>query len=451
MIFRICISALLSALCCALASCSPGNPVPPAPSTFTVLKSGSSIGITAPAGSADAFTAVTITSGGTGNGTAAGDGSVAFNGTATGGSVTLSYSKSGQALTTDSTVQALETRVTAPLFSTGSAPNDMELADSALFVANALDNTTVRYGLDGVVQDTLQFDEFAGPAFLTVAGDTLYVVTNGSNELRAVQASDFDTAVISNALFDTTGQAFLAPGKPALVNDSIFIPRSAITGFGPPTTYGDNILEIRNLEADNEVLNTLHAVEARNGAYVAYSAARGEVYLSSGGEQQFDEDFHPFVTTNSHLTIMQADGTPVTTLDLGKIGATTIALSRTGDIAYLGNLLTGDIYKVDLSSRTILRGESNPIHLTDAFTYVSDLEFVPNSDLLLATSFNTDELYVIDTVTDMVSPAPYPGPFQVSPDPELLAGAICVEADATGHAYVLLSIANSVAKVDLLP
>jgi DNA-binding beta-propeller fold protein YncE len=104
----------------------------------------------------------------------------------------------------------------------------------------------------------------------------------------------------------------------------------------------------------------------------------------------------------------------------------------------------------------VLRGQSHPIHLTDAFTYVSDVEFTPDYKYLLATSFNTDELYVIDPATDTVNPGPYPTPFNLRGSSNLLSGAarIAIAPDPTGSnsnvkVYVLLGVANAVAKVDL--
>src|SRR5207248_2248330 len=133
------------------------------------------------------------------------------------------------------------------------------------------------------------------------------------------------------------------------------------------------------------------------------------------GELQFDANFIPHVDTDSYLDIFliaDSDGslTLEQSVDLGRIGASVIVAEDNWEIpsngdpihhydAYLGNLLTGDVYKVDLaaSSPTV-----TPIHLTNSFTYISDLAFIPGTSLLLATSFNTDELYVIDTATNTV-------------------------------------------------
>ncbi|MCH7472155.1 hypothetical protein IIA79_04300 [bacterium] len=133
----------------------------------------------------------------------------------------------------------------------------------------------------------------------------------------------------------------------------------------------------------------------------------------------------------------------------------TPSVSADGAIAYIGNALSGNLYKVDLESFVVLRGEDSPIVLTDEYTFISDVTFTPDGKYVLATSFNTDELYVIDPATDTVNPGPYPGPFDLSLDPELLAGCVNVEvAPKPGDpgrysAFVLYAVGNAVARVDL--
>ncbi|MDQ3023533.1 MAG: hypothetical protein M3R04_03975 [bacterium] len=440
------------------ASCDTGgSPVPPDPSTFTVYSSGEVIGVSAPADSADPGTAVNITAGGTGSRAANADGSVSFKATVSAGTIRLSYTKSGQQLTSDASVQSLITRVTKPLFSTGAAPNDMVLADNSLFIANSLDNTVVRYSPAGVVEDTATFDQFASPSYLDSFQGTLYVTTNGDNFLTTFAQDDLVNPVDHISL--EASEAFLGPGKPAFASFlqpdySVIVPCAAIESFGSPSVYGDSSLRFISLP-DGPVLKA-GGLPLHNGNYAAVSEARQEVFFVSAGELQFDAQFNPSITTDSYLTVITdlTDVASAVLINLGPVGASSMALSPDGNTAYLGNLISGNLYKVDLVNRTVLRGQGDPIHLTNEFTYISDLEFLPGTTLLLATSFNTDELYVIDTATDTVSPAPYPGPFDLSLDPQLLGGAIGVEVDNSVDppvAYVLYSVANSVARVNLLP
>lgn len=468
MTIRTCIATLLCACAMAVASCTHGSPIAPEPSTFSVLKSGNAIGVSAPAGSADAGTTVTVASGGSGSGTAAADGSVAFNGTVGDGALTLSYTRSGQPLVTEVTVAPLDSLVSKPLFSTGSAPNDMELLTNhdqqaipqSLYIANSLDNTVVQYAPDGTVLSTATFPPGTSPSYVSIGdGETeLFVTANGNNILYGLNMFDLSQPTRQWLLGDSSA-AFIGPGKPLVDAEGMaFVPRAEITGFGPPTVYGDSMLEQIDLNTPQPLNRFFGNSTRHNGVYAGQGLSfqqPNEVLVVSAGELQFDVNFHPIVTSNSYLTFVQSgvglSESAEQTLSLGPIGASILAVNAGTGMGYLANLIDGNVYKVDLVDHIVLRGKENPIHLTDEFTYIGDVEFVPGTDLLLASSFNTDEVYVIDTATDTVNPAPYPGPFDMSLDPQLLAGTSSIEVDNAGHAYVLYAIANAVARIDLLP
>jgi hypothetical protein len=436
-----------------LSACNSSNPpVPPDPSTFSVYGSGADIGISAPAGSADPGTPVNITAGGEGSWTANADGSVSFKATASAGNITLSYTKSDQSVISDATVQALSSRVTTPLFPTGSAPNDMLLFDGSLFIANSLDNTVIRYGLDGAVQATATFPQFASPSYLGTDGIGIFVVRNGDN---IVSGHFADTLALSPPYeFPLTdpSAAFIGPGSPVVTDRFVYVPRTQIETFGP-TTYSPGVVTAIDFIGGTQADFGTTGLSTGSAFQRVIADQPDQLWVVSAGDVQFDDDFIPFVVTDSILDIYQineSDGSLSleSSHSLGKIGANGITMS--GSTAFLGNVLNGTLYKVELSAESLV----TPIQLTSEHTYISDVELVPGTDLLLATSFNTDELYVIDTVTNTVSPAPYPGPFDLSLDPQLLGGALGVEVDnsvSPAVAYVLYSVANIVAKVSLLP
>jgi hypothetical protein len=437
-----------------VASCTGSNPpVVPDPSAFIVLRTGSIIGVSAVTGSADAGSNVSISSGGTGNGTAAADGSVAFKGTLGDGPLTLSYTKLGQPLVSELTVAQLDSLVSTPLFSTGSAPNDMEFSQSGLVVANSLDNTVVRYGLDGTVLQTASFPQFASPSYLGLSGEELAVVRNGDNVISLHDINTLQPLAGREHTLVDTGVAFIGPGKPYFSGGYLLQPRAQLASFSP-TSYGAGLFSQIVFSSTTGALQLDIPTSGVNvaTAQVVFPATGDPYVLAiSAGDQQFDEDFHPFMVSDSFLDVYrlpEGTGNPVLdhTYNLGKIGATGLEV-KDGTVAYMGSIVSGDIFALDFTNPT---AQPTKIHLTDEFTYISDIQLLVGGNLL-ATSFNTDELYVIDTATNIVSPAPYPGPFQVSPDPDMLAGAISVEVDAAGNAYVLLSIANAIAKVDLLP
>ena len=137
------------------------------------------------------------------------------------------------------------------------------------------------------------------------------------------------------------------------------------------------------------------------------------------------------------------------------IGAGRIAVAPDGTRAYLGNSLSGNLYSVDLGAETVLHGAGDPLVLTEELTYIADVAYTPDGKYILAISFNTDELYVIDAATDELNPGPYPAPFDLALDPELMAGVANIEIDPAPRSdggydvYVLYGVANAVAKIAL--
>lgn len=370
--------------------------------------------------------------------------------------VTLNYVVGGITQYAKAPVSLLSARVTAPLFSTGAGPNDMVFGDDSLYVANSLDNTVVRYGLDGELLATAAFPEYASPSGLCLFGNQLWVATNGDNTLSAWDALDLSSSSPAASLLpaELTSLAFPGAGYLACGDSSIFVPFAMIESFGDSTSYAPGAAYAYNSSGPSADAATRYDLSAADAISCAYDSTNQRLLVVTAGEVQFDADFHPFVTSDSYLDIFPAPGAPAA-IDLGAIGAGRIAVSADGSTAYLGNALNGNLYKVDLDTMTVLRGQDNPIVLTTEFTYISDVAYTPDGKYVLATSFNTDELYVIDAATDEVNPGPYPGPFDLSLDPELLGGCANVEIDPTPRgdgsytAYVLYGVANAVAKVEL--
>jgi DNA-binding beta-propeller fold protein YncE len=456
----ICVAVLIL-----LAACGTRNtPVEPDPSdVLAVSASAGTARVYAEPGSADGGTTASIVAGGTGTATVETDGSFTIDvqlasASAVSQAATLivEYTKAGFTLTSEGVVQQLSAQVTTPMFSTGAGPNDMVFGLDSLYVANSFDNTVVRYGLDGSEIASVAYDAYASPSYLALAGDMLWVAANGENTVKG-----FGTAGLApdaSQVFALTGEgtAFIGPGGIAAIAASVFIPRAEITGFGPPSVYAQGALDIA--DTGDGTLTPL-VLTGKNATHSAYDAARDYLVVVCTGEVQFDEFWTPFVESSAYVEVYDvADNmAEVTVIDLGETGAGCIALDQSAGIVYLGNCLNGNLYKVDYVDGTVLRGEANPIVLTEEFTYISDVAFTPDGRYVLATSFNTDELYVIDTATDTVNPGPYPAPFDLSLDPELMAGCANVEIDPTPradggyNAYVLYGIANAVAKVELIP
>jgi len=278
-------------------------------------------------------------------------------------------------------------------------------------------------------------------------------VANGDNTVTALDATALTTITGQDYAILDPAAMFIGPSQPAVYAGCVYIPRNQILAFAP-TVYGDG--KLTRIDTLTGTLSDL-ATSGRDPQYCAVDPARGLLYVVCTGEIQFDEQYHPHAQSHSMLDVFDVAASPTlaASVDLGLIGAGRIALSPDGNTAYLANALNGNLYKVDLAARTVLRGASNPIVLTSTYTYISDVEFTPDGRWLLATSFNTDELYVIDPAIDEVNAGPYLAPFNLALAPDLLAGCakvqIGAQAGAPGKysAYVLYAVGNAVARVDM--
>ena len=453
---------LIATLALFEAACSGGGGVddPPAQSDISAVMHQDTIRVYAGPGSADPGTEVTSSTGVDDKSVAAVDGSIQFDIV---GAVlpqtqpyqlTLSYTKDATAMELSVTVAQQSSVVTTPLFSTGSAPNDIRFGNDSLYVANSLDNTVVRYGVDGTALATAGFAEYSSPSYLGLTGDVLWALCNGDNQLVGLDAADLTESVTAVNLANNFAAlpAFAGPGSPACDGLSIYVPLSMIVSFGDLSVYGTATVLNYDAGATTPELTTAQTLTGHNGQSAVFNPATGDLLVTSAGEIQFDEFWSPYVTTDSYLDIYATDGGH-TAINLGQVGAGAIAVTPDGQTAYIGNALTGDLFQVDLASGT---PADDPIELTTEFTYVSDVTITPDGKYVLATSYNTDELYVINAATGEVNPGPYPAPFDLSLDDSLLAGTLGVVVDPSADAvsgrytaYVLYGIANAVAEVQL--
>jgi 6-phosphogluconolactonase (cycloisomerase 2 family) len=456
-----CAALLLMLSTLLLAACGGGPAPTPTPAQVRGIAFGTSQArLYAGPNSADAGSTVSATAGGTGTATAAADGSftLTVSGAGAGGAiVSVQYIQGGAPQTKDVTLTSQAASVNPALFATGQAPNDIALGADALYVANSLDNTVISYSLaTGTALQTQTLPVSTSPSYLSLSGNALWVSSNGSagNTLTGLRAADLSQLVGATFQLVEPTTAFIGPMEPLQVGTTLYVPRNEIKAFGATTTYGPGIVSAIDISSGAE--QQIFTV-GKNPQALAYDNTRSILYVTTAGEIQFDQNFVPSATTDSFIEaydVAHQNGR-LWSASLGKVGAGRITLSHNGATAYLGNALTGDVFKVDLLTHAVLRGKTNPIHLTDAFTYSYDVQFTPDFRYLLVTSFNTDELYVIDPATDTLNPGPYPAPFRLGANPALLSGAgrIAVgPAAATGsnwRAYVDMGVANAIASVDL--
>jgi hypothetical protein len=182
----------------------------------------------------------------------------------------------------------------------------------------------------------------------------------------------------------------------------------------------------------------------------------GLVYVVEAGKTGFDASYNVTVSTDGGIDVIDpATDSVIGSIDLGKSAAGRPVVVAGTPFAYVGTSLGGFVMKVNLDAESVVRGVDDPIRLTTARTFVSSLAATPDGHILAA-SFNTDEVYVIDTATDALAGPPFSHPFSLKVSADLLGGAADIAIrdmqafpGAGPNVFVLNGVANSVSTINL--
>ena len=162
-------------------------------------------------------------------------------------------------------------------------------------------------------------------------------------------------------------------------------------------------------------------------------------------------------TSDGALDILDLGGTPparpTASIPLGRVGDDprigaygSIALSPDGQRAFIGSGTRGDLFEVDLPARRVVRGPDRPIELFPTPAGKNGLTSVGQlGDELVAVDFNSDTLC---RSADLAGHLAQRSCGAVGVHDDLLEGPIDVARAADGRLLVLMSVANSVYRVD---
>jgi len=233
----------------------------------------------------------------------------------------------------------------------------------------------------------------------------------------------------------------------------------ASTGFhyegGKPAWDPGLVTLIRR--ADRLVVATIRTTQL-NPQAAAVHGERG--YVVNGGTYRVDQDGLVTAASDGGVDIIDL-GDPggsaprlAGNIPLGRSAADariggygSIAIDPAGKMALIGSGTRGDLFSVDLEQRRVVRGADNPIALfptaagDNGMTTVRPL---PGSKAGVL-SFNSDELCIGEDWTAMASPRCG----VVGVQQKLVEGPIDAAAAPDGRLLVLMSIANSLYRVDL--
>ena len=299
------------------------------------------------------------------------------------------------------------------LFSTGgSFPNDMVLSPDGklLIIANSGSNSVVAINPHtGVRVWSYDAGEGASPSFLVVLADKgwVAVVNNGFNPDNAnkVDILSLQTGQLIRRIDIANGAFFQSPGKPAYLAGRLYIPNANIEAFDDFSTpeneasWGQGTVTVVDPE-EGTITGTFNT-QLKNPTR-AY-AIGGLLYVVETGSFDFTG---PRVETSDAggVEIFNPSGTSQGLFNLGQTGPGALEKVPNQSVAYLASSTKPWIFKLDLASGTTLRGPSNPIQLypsrPDQSDAVFDLETIPPVNALVALSFNTDQIFLLNLFND---------------------------------------------------
>ena len=170
--------------------------------------------------------------------------------------------------------------------------------------------------------------------------------------------------------------------------------------------------------ATNQVLDTIAATGSNTTSMVEIDEI---LYALNNGNILFDFDTSEFTCDTSFppsIDIINTDtDTVFDTIDipLSQQNPTVCLpnnLTATSEgFGYTGLGLVGALLKVDLFEGTVINGPANPIVITDLNGLNNTADIVIKDNLLFTSLFNSDQIAVLDTNTDLVDPFPYITPF----------------------------------------
>jgi hypothetical protein len=357
----------------------------------------------------------------------------------------------------DAVTQAeLKGAVSKSAFVVGNAPSRFSVKNGFLYTVNALENTvSVHSATDYTLQRTLSMPVGAGPYDILFSGDNGYICASGSNAVYRFGATSAAIDATTVSFLDTMNEdyAFVGPGEMAVVGGKLYVPLSGISTFGDPsqgveTTYGQGRVAVINIASFT--LEGFITLDYANPTVCA-AGMGGALYIVCTGESQFNADFTPYAGSDGALVVYDTNSDEVAySLELGETLPSAFFAFNTAE-AYIGSNLNGEVYRVRLDTGVIMRGNDNPIVLTDDFTFISSFTGLPGMGVL-AGSFNTDEVYFLDPNDDSVSKTPFSEPFDFTESETFFGGVQDILFDATNgkeKLFVLMGVANSVSLVDL--
>ena len=328
-------------------------------------------------------------------------------------------------------VTLLRNAVERNLAQLGSVPADIKIRGGRAYVINGFSNNIQIFELNQNPPQslgTIVVPPGSNPISMDFFGDNqAYVANNtaqsvavvniqtGDCERLIVSAEDQGTTTPCQNVVNVPANTFEEPAGVLILNNKVYISNNNLDeNFSP---NGNGFITVLSA-ATNQVLDTIAATGSNTTSMVEIDEI---LYALNNGNILFDFDTFEFTCDTSFppsIDIINTDtDTVFDTID--------IPLSQQNPTVCLPNNLTatsegfgytelglvGALLKVDLFEGTVINGPANPIVITDLNGLNNTADIVIKDNLLFTSLFNSDQIAVLDTNTDLVDPFPYITPF----------------------------------------
>lgn len=343
--------------------------------------------------------------------------------------------------------------VTPEFATTDQVPQNIAIHGGIAYVVNSGSNNLQRIHLaDGASEKGFVSIPFLdgelppnpwGIALLQLGEALVGFVSNNLNSTLSV------VDLSSGAILTTLTEGLAKPQAVTTDGKTIFV---ANANYRFPD-YGDGSVAVFDATS-RQLLNVL--ATSRRNPNVALPHGPTLLVVNTGPLQ---ESASRFVATEGSIDFFDLATISQTTAPLYSVLVTppesapqtgapaSIAISPDGAFAYIGSATDAVIFKLDLLQQLLVRGPDNPIRLHDAPGNALITVAMHPRGYLLAVSYNTDRLYIVDVADDAVSPIPFGKPIALGSSSQLEGPvALALDGDAL---YIVMGISLKVVKVDL--
>ncbi len=326
-------------------------------------------------------------------------------------------------------VTLLSQAVRRDLAQLGSVPTAIEIRGNRAYVINGFFNNIQILDLDQSTPQeigTIVLPQGSNPVSMAFLDDTMAYVANNIGqsvalvnlqsrqcEVLIVRAGEGGPMEPCQEIIIVSGTSFEDPSGIGVANGIVYVANNNIllTEQFEVAPLGPGFVTLINSET-NQIVGSITASGASS---TGVTTINDNVYVVNTGilEPDFsscDFDFPPSIDVIDTQTnqIIQSIEIPLSEANPTVCSPGKLVATPDGRFGYLGLGLVGAILKVDLENNMVVRGPSNPIIITDTtgLNFTAGIAINQNG-LGFITLFNTDQIAVIDTANDEVSPFPF--------------------------------------------